>query len=116
MPYRTLLILAAALLVIAVGGGVLYQSTTLPKVTSSVASLSVREAADGLNGFSLLDEAPLVPSVIMKDEAGVESTLEAYRGKVVLLNLWATWCPPCIREMPDLNALQKDFALIKKDG
>ena len=110
MPYRTLLILAAALLVIAVGGGVLYQATTLPKVTSSVASLSVREAADGLNGFSLLDEAPLVPSVIMKDEAGVESTLEAYRGKVVLLNLWATWCPPCIREMPDLNALQKDFA------
>jgi len=110
MPYRTPLILAAALLFIAVGGGVLYQATTLPKVTSAVASLSVREAADGLNGFSLLDEAPLVPSVKMKDEAGIESTLEAYRGKVVLLNLWATWCPPCIREMPDLNALQKDFA------
>ena len=110
MPYRTPLILAAALLFIAVGGGVLYQAATSPKVSPTVATLGVRDAADGLNGFSLLDEPPLVPSVKMKDEAGVESTLEAYRGKVVLLNLWATWCPPCIREMPDLNALQKDFA------
>jgi len=93
-----------------VGGGVLYQATTSsPKASSTVSTLSVGEAADRLTGFSLLQDPPLAPSVKMKDEAGIESTLEAYRGKVVLLNLWATWCPPCIREMPDLNALQKDF-------
>jgi cytochrome c biogenesis protein CcmG, thiol:disulfide interchange protein DsbE len=33
-------------------------------------------------------------------------SLHDYRGKVVLLNLWATWCPPCIEEIPDLNRLQ----------
>ena len=33
-------------------------------------------------------------------------SLHDYRGKVVLLNLWATWCPPCIEEIPDLNKLQ----------
>jgi len=33
-------------------------------------------------------------------------SLHDYRGKIVLLNLWATWCPPCIEEIPDLNRLQ----------
>ncbi|MFN4216562.1 MAG: TlpA disulfide reductase family protein [Brevinematales bacterium] len=36
--------------------------------------------------------------------------LEAYRGKVVLLNFWATWCPPCQAEIPDLIRLHKEFA------
>lgn len=44
-------------------------------------------------------------------------TLEAFRGKVVLLNLWATWCVPCREEMPALDRLQakrgsKDFAVV----
>ena len=109
MSLRMPLILSVVVVLMVVGGGVLYQATTSPKASSTVATMSVGEAADRLTGFSLLQDPPLVPSVKMKDEAGVESTLEAYRGKVVLLNLWATWCPPCIREMPDLNALQKDF-------
>jgi cytochrome c biogenesis protein CcmG/thiol:disulfide interchange protein DsbE len=33
--------------------------------------------------------------------------LRDYRGKIVILNLWATWCPPCIEEIPDLDLLQK---------
>ncbi len=32
-----------------------------------------------------------------------------YKGKIVLLNYWATWCPPCIKEMPDLNKLQSKY-------
>jgi thiol-disulfide isomerase/thioredoxin len=35
--------------------------------------------------------------------------LSDYRGKIVLLNLWATWCPPCRREMPDLDALHRKY-------
>ncbi len=35
--------------------------------------------------------------------------LEQYRGKLLLLNFWATWCPPCIREMPSMTRLQQHF-------
>lgn len=38
---------------------------------------------------------------------GKETRLSALRGKVVLLNFWATWCPPCVDEAPSLNALQR---------
>lgn len=51
------------------------------------------------------------------DEKDRPMTLEAFRGKVVLLNLWATWCVPCREEMPALDRLQaqrggKDFAVV----
>jgi cytochrome c biogenesis protein CcmG, thiol:disulfide interchange protein DsbE len=41
---------------------------------------------------------------------GETVSLASLRGEVVLLNVWATWCFPCIREMPSLDALQRDFA------
>ena len=40
------------------------------------------------------------------DEKGRDLTLEDFRGRVVLLNIWATWCVPCREEMPTLDALQ----------
>jgi thiol-disulfide isomerase/thioredoxin len=44
----------------------------------------------------------------MADDAG-DKTLEAYKGKHILLNFWATWCAPCRKEMPMLSALQDEF-------
>jgi thiol-disulfide isomerase/thioredoxin len=43
------------------------------------------------------------------DENGDKVTLKSYKGKVVLLNFWATWCPPCLAEMPSIDALQADI-------
>ena len=44
----------------------------------------------------------------LADGAG-DMTLEAYQGKYVLLNFWATWCAPCRKEMPQLSELQEEF-------
>ena len=40
---------------------------------------------------------------------GTERSLQEWKGRVVLLNIWATWCPPCRREMPDLDAIDSAF-------
>jgi thiol-disulfide isomerase/thioredoxin len=50
-----------------------------------------------------------VPDVAFKDAAGRDRTLSDWRSRTVLLNLWATWCVPCRREMPALDALQGDL-------
>jgi cytochrome c biogenesis protein CcmG, thiol:disulfide interchange protein DsbE len=46
------------------------------------------------------------PDFTLQDSERTVS-LHDYRGKIVILNLWATWCPPCIGEIPDLELLQK---------
>jgi len=46
----------------------------------------------------------------LTDLDGNEWTLRALRGKVVLVNLWATWCPPCRKELPEIDRLQKAYA------
>jgi thiol-disulfide isomerase/thioredoxin len=51
-------------------------------------------------------EPRLVPDLTFRDGEGKERTLANWRGRTVLLNLWATWCVPCRREMPALDALQ----------
>ena len=50
-----------------------------------------------------------VPDVTFKDGSGHDHKLDDWRGRTVLLNLWATWCVPCRKEMPALDALQGDL-------
>ena len=47
-----------------------------------------------------------LPALAFKDASGAEKSLADWRGRTVLLNLWATWCVPCRKEMPALDALQ----------
>ncbi len=59
----------------------------------------------------LVSPAPKpVPAFTFKDVAGKERRIAEWQGKVVLLNVWATWCAPCRREMPTLERLKKAFA------
>jgi thiol-disulfide isomerase/thioredoxin len=52
-------------------------------------------------------EAPIpVPEIDFEDSTAQPRTLADFRGKVVLLNIWATWCVPCRKEMPTLDRLQ----------
>ena len=56
--------------------------------------------------FVFKEVPQVLPEVSFTDGQGKRKTLKDWRGKVVLLNLWATWCAPCRREMPDLDKLQ----------
>jgi len=71
---------------------------------------------DDLKVLSRPTEPPL-PDVIgkeaelvLKDLFGAEQKLSSYRGRIVVLNFWATWCGPCKKEMPDLAVIQNSYA------
>ncbi len=49
------------------------------------------------------------PDFTLKSVSGEDTSLSSFRGKVVVLNFWATWCPPCVKEMPSLNKLYKNY-------
>src|SRR5690554_8147761 len=55
--------------------------------------------------LSLHDALPIY--AVLTDIQGNQLTLSDYKGKPVVVNLWATWCPPCIREMPVLDEAQQ---------
>ena len=59
-----------------------------------------------IENFIPAREVKPAPLVTFLDEDGAKLTLEKFRGRVVVLNLWATWCTPCIAEMPMLDRLQ----------
>lgn len=76
----------------------------------SLAFLAVAAArAQEPVGMTLHEEPQSLPDLAFADETGEARTLESWRGKVVLLNVWATWCAPCRAEMPTLDRLQKRF-------
>lgn len=54
------------------------------------------------------DQSRLAPVFTLKTLTGRNARLSDYKGKVVLINLWATWCAPCRAEMPELIRLQKE--------
>ena len=72
-----------------------------------------------VNKLTVLDEKPAKPVpqsndavLALKDLTGAEQSLAGNRGRVVVLNFWATWCEPCKKEMPDLSAIQNDYAAL----
>jgi peroxiredoxin len=54
------------------------------------------------------DDTP-APDFVLQDINGQQVRLSDYKGKVVVLNFWATWCPPCRKEIPDFNELQTQY-------
>jgi peroxiredoxin len=66
---------------------------------------------DRAKSILIADEAEVEKAdFTLTDLSGKSWTLSSLRGKIVLVNFWATWCPPCRKEMPDLDALAHRFA------
>jgi peroxiredoxin len=61
-------------------------------------------------GAESIGAGKMAPDFALRDLAGKTVTLSSFRGKIVFLNLWATWCPPCRTEMPSIETLHKTFA------
>lgn len=75
------------------------------KLASTIRPLIGGEIA----GFAVLDEPKPMSLLKFKDEKGQDADITAFKGKTVLLNLWATWCAPCRKEMPAFDRLQGEF-------
>jgi thiol-disulfide isomerase/thioredoxin len=56
--------------------------------------------------FAVADQPLRLPDLVFRDASNKERHLSDWRGRTILLNLWATWCVPCRKEMPALDALQ----------
>ncbi|MEP7031294.1 MAG: TlpA disulfide reductase family protein [Pseudolabrys sp.] len=117
---RLLLVLAGGLAGVAVGLAGVYGIATLTRnaggdtakdaVCKPAVELARKLAplARGEVAAVNVAKSPLkVPALAFQDEAGKPLTLEHWRGRTVLLNLWATWCVPCRTEMPALDALEQ---------
>ena len=91
-------------------------STTQPAASSSVAAApsapQATVAPEDSSANSADSAAPVpAPDFTLVDQNGETHTLSDYKGKVVFLNFWATWCPPCKDEMPDIEALYEEQGL-----
>jgi thiol-disulfide isomerase/thioredoxin len=88
-----------------------------PAAAQGAQASSGLPSGPGANPLSKGDMAAFVfkpapeplPEIAFLDGDGQSRSLKDWRGKVVLLNLWATWCAPCRKEMPDLDRLNKEL-------
>lgn len=106
---------AAALGVLGLGALALYGIGGGDKAAACAASpetlAAVKAAAKGEVAGVVTPSSPRpMPALAFKDASGADVGLERFRGKVVLLNLWATWCAPCRKEMPALDRLAAEEA------
>lgn len=95
----------AAAIVIRYGPGTFATSDN----STEPATLTADATAGSGAAFPLLDEPRPVPELRFVDGGGRALTLADFRGRMVLLNIWATWCVPCRDEMPTLDRLQAEL-------
>ena len=86
MKATGLIIIAA---VLALGGGILARGLLSPAEQTSPAPL---------------------PDFNLADVSGNQHNISEWQGKIRVINFWATWCPPCLKEIPEFMALQKQYA------
>ncbi len=116
--------LAAAVLIVAVLYGNwdanVHEDPEMAGDSAGPSALEASARVDGLpeslTGVERTAGSPPAPDAVFYDAEGGEATLADFRGQFVVLNLWATWCAPCVAELPALaraqEALRDDGVLI----
>ncbi|NIO40468.1 MAG: redoxin family protein, partial [Burkholderiales bacterium] len=85
--------------------------TVLPSATSTPpAAHSKTATAVGKRGLNPYNADANPPALTLSGLDGEEYDLSQYRRRVVLVNFWATWCPPCVRELPSMQRLKKKLS------
>lgn len=82
-------------------GGCHKQEVTAPQPAPAAAATPEPRA----DAVDVAGRGKPLPKAAITDAAGTPLTLDSFKGKPLLLNLWATWCAPCIKELPTLDAL-----------
>lgn len=112
-PWR--IVVVAAVFVAAAGATAIYvidggagNVETAQCVDAKARTAAIRPHATGeVAAMRIVDDPAPVGPLAFRDAAGQAKSLSDWEGRTVLLNLWATWCAPCRKEMPALDALEK---------
>lgn len=72
----------------------------------NLSAASMQDGKGGMTKIVYADAPKTLPEITFQDNTGAVRSLSEWKGKVVLVNLWATWCAPCKLEMPSLDRLQ----------
>jgi peroxiredoxin len=79
-------------------------------IIAFIGGLSVRNLLFSPVANAQPEHQYLLPEFSLPDLSGKQRSIKEWQGKVLVINFWATWCPPCLKEMPEFEAMQNEYS------